>query len=53
MGVIENKIDRLAKDIDDLEEFFEEFDLTVAEVLELLYSGGHIDLEEKLKEYEV
>lgn len=52
MGVLENTIDRLAKDIENLEDFLEEHDLTVSEVLRLLYVGGFIDLEEKLKEYE-
>ena len=52
MGALENKIDRLARNIDDLEEFLEEYDLTVSDVLGILFSGGHIDLEEKLKEYE-
>lgn len=52
MGMIDNKIDQLSKDIDDLELFLEEHDLTVTEVLSILYHGGHIDLEQKLEEYE-
>lgn len=52
MGVLENRIDLLARNIESLEEFLESKDMTVSEVLEILYRSGHIDLEQELEDYE-